>query len=88
MPLPPPTSEPNEAPERVLERSLLHELTYHDPPRRGDIGFASLFERLHAGQPLRALAFGSSVTAVFGGCTASLVPNCPTCCGTTASEAA
>ena len=80
--LPPPASI--DVPQRVLARSLLFDdLTYAHPLRRGDIGWARLFERqLHGGKPLRALAFGSSITAVFGGCTASLFQNCSHCCGT------
>eukprot|EP00966_Prymnesium_polylepis_P036785 853411-Prymnesium_polylepis.1 len=60
--------------QRMLRRGMQH--------AGADLGFARVFQRLEAGHSLRALAFGTSVTGVAGGCTHSLLPYCESCCGT------
>jgi len=61
-------------PAHVLARGLLHE-------SGADLGFARLWQRLHDGQPITAMALGTSITAMHGGCTHSLVAGCADCCG-------
>ena len=71
-----------------VQPPVLHTSVATSTLRRGlqhggsDLGFARLFSRLHAGKPVRVLAFGTSVTGVAGGCTHSLLPYCESCCGT------
>ena len=59
---------------RMLRRSQQH--------AGSDLGWARVFQALEAGRPIRALAFGTSVTGVGGGCTHSMLPYCDSCCGT------
>lgn len=59
---------------------LLRRAIQHDGV--GDLGLARVFRRLHGGHAVRMMAFGTSITAISGGCTHSLLPYCPMCCGT------
>ena len=59
---------------------LLRRAMQHDGV--GDLGLARVFRRLHGGHAVRMMAFGTSITAISGGCTHSLLPYCPMCCGT------
>ena len=73
-------SEREVVPSSVLPARLLR----HAIPESSyahNAGLARLFGRLRGGLPVRALALGSSVTATGAGCSASLVPYCPRCCG-------
>lgn len=56
-----------------LARSILRESS-------ADLGFARLWQQLHDGKPINIMAFGSSITAIHGGCTHSLLPHCARCC--------
>lgn len=69
-----PRPQPTHADDAMLGRATL----YANP---SDPGWAQLWQRLDAGLPISALAFGSSVTATQGGCSHSVVPWCDACCG-------
>ena len=73
--VPPPNIGATALPAGLLRHALPESSYAHNA------GLARFFRRLRGGLPVRALALGSSVTATAAGCSASLVPYCPRCCG-------
>lgn len=71
----PPRPTPELTTYAMLERAELH-------GAGGSAGWAAFWETLSAGQPITAVALGTSVTGTQGGCTHSFMPFCPRCCST------
>lgn len=68
------------APPSFLKRGIVHE---GEPSQ-----FAPVIERVLRGEPLTILGLGSSITAIYGGCTRGLQSFCPMHCGITCQKPA